>query len=354
VRIGLIHTRLLHKGGLERRLWSYMEYLQKAGHEVTVMVFQVGEGMQVPDGVRLLKANISWVPKPLRAWVFDNWLGKVVASEGFDRVVSLGRTSHQDVLMLPGNHLGYLRAMGKRGRSIDDRLQIMMDRRAYASPGVILACSEMMRDEVVELYGVNPQKIKVLYPPTDTTRFHAGLRENRAELRNRFGMQPDKLSLVLVSASHGRKGLPLLLEVFESLQNEPFELLVAGEEPIHSRLPTVRALGFVKDTEALFAAADFTVLPALYEPYGQVISESILCGTPVLISAMVGAKSAILESEGIVVPQLTPEVWLKAIRSLPQRQFQVPGDFAQRNRIGLKEHMAFILADKPGTEEISP
>jgi glycosyltransferase involved in cell wall biosynthesis len=323
-----------------------MEYLQKAGHEVTVLVFQVGEGMQVPDGVRLLKANISWVPKPLRAWVFDRWLGKVVEGQAFDLVVSLGRTSHQDVLMLPGNHLGYLQAMGKRHKSLDDRLQIFMDRKAYAAPGIIFACSEMMKEEVVELYGVDPHKVRVLYPPTDTARFHTGHRSKRAELRKRFGMHPDRHTLVLVSASHGRKGLPMLLKVFESLQNEPFDLLVAGEEQVPSFLPNVRGIGYVKDTEALFTAADFTILPALYEPFGQVVSESILCGTPVVISTNVGAKSAVMESEGLVVSDLNPETWLQAIRALPQRQFNMPGNYAQRNRIDLGSHIQFILDSK--------
>ena len=31
VRIALIHTRLLYRGGLETRLWSYMRYLQAQG-----------------------------------------------------------------------------------------------------------------------------------------------------------------------------------------------------------------------------------------------------------------------------------------------------------------------------------
>jgi glycosyltransferase involved in cell wall biosynthesis len=346
MRIALIHTRLLYRGGLETRLWSYMRYLKAQGHDVTVIVYRVGRGIKVPEGIRLLHVKIPWVPKIFKAWAFDRRLGKLMAREKFDFALSLGRTSHQDALLLPGNHLGFLKAQGKTSLSIDDRMQILMDRKGYASPGVILACSELMRDEVVELYGVSPAKIKVLYAPSDTQRFHAGLRENRAALRERFGMQPGKISLVLVSASHSRKGLPLLLEVFKSLQDEPFELLVAGGEHFHSDLPNVRGIGFLKDTEALYVAADFTVLPAQYEPYGQVVSESILCGTPVLLSRMVGAKSAISEDEGMVLPDLEPATWLAAIRSLPDRQFQMAGDFAQRNGIDLETHVQAILATR--------
>jgi glycosyltransferase involved in cell wall biosynthesis len=344
VRIALIHPRLLYKGGLETRLWSYMANLQARGHEVTVIVFKVGEGIQVPDGIRLQKVNIDWVPKLFRAWVFDRRVGRIMEQENFDFSLSLGRTSHQDALLLPGNHLGYLRAMGKRGRSLDDRLQIFMDAKGYASAGTILACSEMMRDEVVELYGVNAQKIKVLYPPTDIARFHLGHRENRGALRKQFGMDPGKVSFVLVSASHGRKGLPLLLKVFEALKNEPFELFVAGEEPVNvSGLANVKALGFVKDTEGLYSAADFTLLPALYEPFGQVVSESLLCGTPVILSKHVGAKSIVDLNSGLVLPDLEVGTWVDAIRSLSGRKFQIPKDLATRYGLDIESHMERIL-----------
>jgi glycosyltransferase involved in cell wall biosynthesis len=299
--------------------------------------------------VRLLRLPLRWVPKPLRAWAFDRRLGPLLAREGFDFVLSLGRTSHQDAVLLPGNHLGFMRAMGRRRKTLDDRLQVMMDARAYAAPGVVLACSEMMRDEVVELYGADPAKIKVLYPPTDTARFNTGLRAQRDALRARFGMDPHKTSLVLVSASHGRKGLPLLLEVFARLADKPFELLVAGEEAVPTHLKNV---GFVKDTEALFAAADFTVLPALYEPFGQVVSESILCGTPVLVSPHVGAKAAMAPGEGLVVADLRWETWLDAIERLPGMQFQMPGDFAERNGVRLEDHMRVILACKEGRRSV--
>lgn len=332
-----------------------MRYLQGQGHEVTIVVFRVGKGIQVPEGIRLIHVRLSWVPKPLRAYVFDQRLERILAHEKFDFVLSLGRTSHQHALLLPGNHLGFMRAMGKRFKTLDDRLQIMMDARAYAAPGVILACSEMMRDEVVEMYGVNPLKIKVLYPPSDPHRFHQGHRNHRAELRARFGMHPDKVACVLVSASHGRKGLPLLLQVFHALREEPYELLVAGEEEVEAMgLDNVRGLGFVKETELLYAAADCTLLPARYEPYGQVVSESLMCGTPVMISEQVGAKSVVGVGEGMVLPDLKVETWVEAVRRLRHQQYTIPEDFAERHGITLEAHMQVILDCKQEVQDSPP
>ncbi len=352
MRIALVHTRILHRGGLETRLFSYMKFLRDAGHEVTVIVYRVGRGVKVPEGVRVIHVRIPYIPKVYRAKVFDNRLGAILDRETFDFVLSLGRTSHHDAVLLPGNHLGYLRAMGKVATGLSDKLQIYMDRRAYAAPGRILACSQMMKDEVVELYGADPEKIEILYPPTDTQRFHLGLKERKAELRGKYGFSKDKLSFLLVSASHKRKGLPLLMEVFGRLVDQPFELWVAGGEAVPGHFPNVKGLGFVKETEELYAAADCTLLPAVYEPYGQVVSESILCGTPVMVSGMVGAKSVISNRVGEVIESFAVGEWERMIRGFAPEKYHFDEGFAVQHKLELGGHIHAIM--KKGEDPNGP
>ncbi len=343
MRIALVHTRILYRGGLETRLFSYMRYLRDAGHEVTVIVFRVGRGVEVPKGIRVIHVRLPHIPKRFRSRVFDNKLEGILAREGFDFALSLGRTSHHDAVLLPGNHLGYLRALGQEPRGIKDNTQIYMDRRAYAAPGRILACSQMMKDEVVELYGADPEKIEILYPPTDTARFNLGVKERREAYRKKYGFSEGKRSFLLVSASHSRKGLPLLLEVFAQLANENVELWVAGKEAVPTGLSNVRGLGFVKETEELYAAADCTVLPAVYEPYGQVVSESILCGTPVLVSEMVGAKSVVENGVGKVIESFALEDWVREVKEFSGQDFSFDSEFAVRHGLSLEAHMQRIL-----------
>lgn len=343
MRIALVHTRLLYRGGLETRLFSYMEFLRDAGHEVTVIVYRVGRGVAVPPGIRLIHIKLHLVRKWDKARVFDRRLGRVLEKEGFDFVLSLGRTTHHDAVLLPGNHLGYLKALGKAKEGRKDKMQILMDQAAYDAPGVILACSEMMKEEVVELYGTDPNKIEVLYPPTNPDRFHLGLKKRKAEFRKELGFSEDKMSFVLVSASHSRKGLPLLMEAFAELQDAPVELWVAGKEPVPDTLPNVKGIGFVKETEKLFAAADAMLLPAVYEPFGQVVSESILCGTPVMVSHMVGGKAVVTPEVGEVIGSFDPVVWAEQIRSFKPDGYVFREDFAEFHNIALAEHVGKIL-----------
>jgi glycosyltransferase involved in cell wall biosynthesis len=75
-----------------------------------------------------------------------------------------------------------------------------------------------------------------------------------------------------------------------------------------------------------------------------VVSESLMCGTPVVVSEMVGAKAVVGPNEGLVVPDLSPETWIAAIRSLASRKFYIGEDFAERHGITLEAHMREILA----------
>lgn len=343
MRIALVHTRLMRRGGLERRLFTYMEEFRKAGHQVTIIVHRRDRNIQLPPDVRLIYWNLNLIPKHFRIIVFDHLLGKLVKKEKFDFVFSLARTSHQDAVLVPGNHLGFLKSKGREPQSISDKVQVMMDRRAYHSPGKLLACSKMMKEEVMELYHVPAEKIEILYPPIDHTKFHSGLRQNRWQLRRKYQFDDQKKTFLFVSSSHYRKGLPLLLEVFSELRDAPMELVIAGVGKVSTSLPNVKNLGFIRETQELYAAADFLVLPAIYEPFGQVVGEAIMSGTPVIISHMVGAKEIVSNKEGIILPHFQPRQWREALLEACERQFDISPDFAAEHQLRLQDHINHIL-----------
>ena len=49
-------------------------------------------------------------------------------------------------------------------------------------------------------------------------------------------------------------------------------------------MKNVVGLGFCTDMPELYRAADFTIMASLYEPFGLVGVESVLCGTRVVLS----------------------------------------------------------------------
>lgn len=343
MKIALIHYRLILRGGLETRLINYCEYFAARGDEVTVIVAKKSAEVQLPAEAKVVQLSPGPVPKIFRQRYFNYLLGRYMKRNSFDFSLSLGRTTHQQAVLCPGNHLGFLKAQNVAVNRLRHHEQVAMDRQSYQKSKIILAASEMMKKEVIELYGIQPVKVKVLYPPLNVAKFSAANTASKKVHKQRLGLDIDKKHFLLVSTAHDRKGLPVLLKAFARLKHLPVELLIAGSPEVKTNLPNVRYWGFAADPATLFAAADFTVLPAKYEPYGQVVAESLQCQTPVIISHMAGAAEVVGEHEGTVVHSLDPQVWAQVIEQALKKVYKVEPNFAQRNHLTLEDHMQKML-----------
>ncbi len=343
MRIALIHYRLLRNGGLETRLFNYLNEFRRLGHDITLIVSKMDPEVVLHPDIQVEQVNLKRVPKPLRMYFFDKALEKLIRTGDYDLSFSLGRTSNQDMVLCPGNHLGYLKAMKKAFWSPIDRLNIYLDRSAYRKSSLILACSTMMEQELIALYGTPAQKIKVLFPPIDARRFHPGGKNRKTELRSKYGFSEDKKSLLFLTTGNERKGYPFLLKLMETLSDEPIELIVAGVKPLHSSLTNVTYVGYADKPEELLWAADALIHPALYEPFGQVVTESLQCGTPVLVSGMVGAKEIVTPEVGIVLNDFDLQHWRNAVLELQNTEFVIPSDFAEQRNLTVGQHCKRIL-----------
>jgi glycosyltransferase involved in cell wall biosynthesis len=100
---------------------------------------------------------------------------------------------------------------------------------------------------------------------------------DRAEARERFGLEPDGRYALFVGRTEVRKGADLLLP---SCAAAGYELLVAGA----STLDGGRDLGLLSPAETAwaYAAADCVLFPTRYEACSWVVLEALACGVPLL------------------------------------------------------------------------
>lgn len=344
MKIALVHMRLGLKGGLETRLYNYVHEFRRLGHEVTVVTSKVTGEVSLPNDVHIIKIDLSSIPKPVRQWFFVNKLEEALQQYKHDMVLSMSRSHSQDVLIAPTTHKGLLKTQNKALTTPIDWMINKLEQRAFESSPVILACSEMIRQEIISMYGINGDKIKVLFPPLNTDRFKPGSIYSKAELRDKFGLPKDVKLCVFVSTSHKRKGLPLLLKVFKELEGENIHLAVAGT-PFKTDQPNVHSLGFVVNTPDLFHAADMALHPAEYEPFGQVVSEAIACGVPVLVAPNVGAKEIIDDRVGAVVADYKVNSWKSAINNRMSKGYDSDIDFVYEHGLSLQQHCQVILEE---------
>jgi glycosyltransferase involved in cell wall biosynthesis len=142
----------------------------------------------------------------------------------------------------------------------------------------------------------------------------------RAATRERIGVAPDAFVALYAGRLVREKGIAVLREAW-ARATLPAEsvLVVAGDGPLAYKLAgmpgragAVNALGRVPRAElpALYAAADVLILPSIptatfREPWGLVVNEAMLQGTPVIVSDAVGAAAGGLAVDGrtgFVVP----------------------------------------------------
>lgn len=134
------------------------------------------------------------------------------------------------------------------------------------------------------------KRIEVIPNPLDTETY----RPRDPKLGRDFFDLPDDKRLLLFGAvdpmGDYRKGADLLQEALQSLPDEldDIELVIFGAteptDPPEFGFST-HYVGYLHDDPSLallYSAADVMVVPSRYEGFGQTVSESLACGTPVV------------------------------------------------------------------------
>ncbi len=181
-----------------------------------------------------------------------------------------------------------------------------------------LAVGTRSREYLVDL-GAQPRKVFTAISTVDVALFQrvsAEWRPRRRELRDRFGIQAERVVLY-VGQFIERKGLRCLLDAFEHLvaAQPDTALVLVGYGPLEQELReivTSRALtdvhfiGHVEVGEMprMYAMADVFVLPSFEETWGLVVNEAMACGLPVIVSDRVGSSVDLVRdgANGYVVP----------------------------------------------------
>lgn len=290
MKIGISANALSHGGGLERYAMDVARAMAEQG--VTPTFFARAFDSTLPESrmVQARRIAVSFLPGKLRDHWFSWRLRSAKRAAGIDVLIGCNRVDSSEIAICGGTHLGFLKAIGRTSKR-SDRWQIALEARQYARAQVVVAHSVQMRDELYALYGLDEAKVRVMFPPVDASRFQPCEPAERAALRQRFGFADHEIVLLFPSSSHDRKGLPLIEAALRDL-DLPVVVAVAGRKAA-SADPRIRYIGYVKDLEQAYRAADFTILASKYEPFGLVGVESAMCGTPVILSDNIGCCDAI-------------------------------------------------------------
>jgi glycosyltransferase involved in cell wall biosynthesis len=125
---------------------------------------------------------------------------------------------------------------------------------------------------------------------------------DRSAARTAWNIPADGTVALFCAKLQRWKGPMDLLEAFGRANVPNSHLVFVGDGPERSNLECrakllglegrVRFLGFLNQSQlpSAYCAADLFVLPSLFEPFGLVVNEAMLCGLPVAVSDRVGAR----------------------------------------------------------------
>ena len=318
------------KGGAERYLVDLCARMASEDFEVHVYAEHWDDEIK---GVHIHCIKTIRFPKSLRLLSFAIRATKEIEKENYDVTLGVGNTLKADVLQPHGgvhwawfwrslkayDH-SFLWVIKFLGRVLSPKqwTQGYIENAPYKKKqfSKIIAISDMVKQDIMQWYGVPEDQIQVVYNGVDTERFHPRNRQYREEIRKRHGIR-DEFVILFVSNNFRMKGLGYLVKALAEIRQEDrrlFKLLVLGRDrqgpylrlAKKMRIPQeVVFVGSTDEPEKYYGAADLLVHPTFYDACSLTVLEGLASGLPVVTTISNGASGVISHGEdGWVIKEM--------------------------------------------------
>jgi glycosyltransferase involved in cell wall biosynthesis len=175
----------------------------------------------------------------------------------------------------------------------------LLYKKVYNNFDLIITQSNYMRDDLVQNFGIQKEKIAVIYNPVDIKNVSKKSLESTKEVFNK-----NKINLIAAGRLVPQKGFDVLVDTI-SLLDDRFHLTLLGEgddeEVIKQQIKTlgledkITLLGFQHNPYFYMKEADFFILSSRYEGLPNVVLESNACGTPCIAFDTAGGTAEVIE-----------------------------------------------------------
>lgn len=190
---------------------------------------------------------------------------------------------------------------------IDRKIYNRKFRSACELADVIIATSEQTRRDIMEFYGTDPKKIKVVYQSCDEVFYNSVSTDQARKVISKYNLPPKYL--LNVGTIEERKNLLTVLQALTAVKD--ILLVVIGKKKTYFKkiLKFIRANKLEKrvvflenvstqELQALYKGAEIFIYPSLFEGFGIPIIEALTAGTPVITTKggcfpEVGGKNSI-------------------------------------------------------------
>jgi glycosyltransferase involved in cell wall biosynthesis len=233
--------------------------------------------------------------------------------------------------------------------SLNASIKAMLERFVYQRADRFIVLSTAFKTVLME-YGIAADRISVIPMGIDVDFFVPAA--DRRAVRAAWGWPADATVFFTARRLVNRVGIHELLRAAALVRESRagFVVKIAGKGPLRAELEAaiaslgltgvVELLGFVSEDDLVraYQAADVTILPTQsLEGFGTIISESLACGTPVIVTPIGGMPETVMPlGAGLVTASASPDDIAERMLAALDGKLSLPD--AERCRAYALEH----------------
>ena len=311
-------------GGISKVVYDLSHKMVKEGNEVTVVTYRDGYNVKYYEndkGVEVYRVDNYMIrPNNFIDWIMQlnfnmitktneiiNKNGKFDVIHAHDWLVAYSAKSIKESYNIPLISTIHATESGRNSGIHDETQRYINDSEwmlTYESSEVIVN-SNYMKNEVQRLFGLPYDKINVI-PNGVNLQLFSNVNIDY-DFRRQYAMDNEKIILYVGRLVY-EKGIQNLIAAMPKILDRYHDskLIICGRGGMIDELrDQVKYLGIEnkvyfagycdsKKMQKMYKCADVTVFPSTYEPFGIVAIESMLSGTPTIVSD-VGGLNEIIE-----------------------------------------------------------
>jgi len=318
MKVAIVVHDVSKKRGHDRYAAELISYLTRQGVKVDVFANKVE-----CEGDKINFIRIPVIKRPIifkiLSFLFFSFLK--IRGKKYDIIHSQGLSSfYANVITAHICHAGYLEVVNKYYREnriikrfyyrIMTKVMAILEKFFFNLPWIklIISPSLKVKKELIELYRINENKIKVIYHGINLNEFNPENRNRYGNyIRGKYNIEDNTIILLFVG-EFWRKGLDVVMKSIAGLDNIILMVVGPGDtapyKKLAKELKIFTRVIFAGETDEIYkyySAADIFVCPSHYESFGLVVTEAMASGIPVIISKNMGVAEIIENNENGII-----------------------------------------------------